>query len=530
MSSVQKVVCRFKQRRMLPHERGAPAEVVFEVSEGPNKGQRITSRIWKQSLLARVGDLARDAQVCVYLAPSAGGQQGFVKVIDVHAVRKPTVAQTVSAAADGGVPGSGLQRREPGLSVSRYAFEILSADTLGVDPYEDDAYAEDFIELCAEVLQRLRDPDAAGGGDDDGEEDFDLDDYDERFNVRFVVRGGKQGYRNAEPSESLQRAYELATAPGMNSETHISAYQYSQDAIEYQASHKGSIANYRAPVWSRWLTIDLDGENGVEDVLELARIIVAALARLGVPEKSLLVFFSGRRGIHIQFPSTLAGARPRLGFEAVAGHFCQLLADLALLARVPQESRDRRDAVAGFKATPLDWHLYSPNALVRAPNTLHSDSKRFKIRLSLEELLHNSADEIRALAQDIRTYLSPQWRYGACDLLARCWDMAEKIQAARSKRLESLGDGDRLIFQDTLDFIHHGAPAGTRANRLFRAAMNLLDFRCPRSLLFALLGPPAEMSGLSINEIRDQLHGACLRHERQSGGASDIDDDGDELI
>jgi hypothetical protein len=374
----------------------------------------------------------------------------------------------------------------------------------------------------------LRDPDAVIGGGDDGEEDYDLDDYDERFDVRFVVRGGKQGYRNAEDSESLQRAYELATAPGMNSETHISAYQYSQDVVSYQASQKGSIAKYRAPVWSRWITIDLDGENGVEDVLELARIIVAALARLGVPEKSLLVFFSGRRGIHIQFPSTLAGARPRLGFEAVAGHFCQLLADLAILACKPSGFDEWRDAAASFTAAPLDWHLYSPNALVRAPNTLHSDSKLFKVRLSLEELLHGSADEIRELAKDIRTYHSPQWRYGVRDLLASCWDMAEKIQAARSKRLESLRDGDRLIFQDTLDFVHHGAPEQTRASRLFRAAMNLLDFHCPRSLLFALLGPPAELSGLSITEIREHLHGACLRHERQSGGVNDIDDDEDD--
>src|SRR5690606_22592451 len=122
---------------------------------------------------------------------------------------------------------------------------------------------------------------------------FDLDDYVERFNLQFVVRGGKRGHRSAEDSESLLRAYATATAPGMNSETHISAYQCSQDAVAYQESHNGSLADYRDAVWTQWITIDLDGENGLEDVLELARIIVAAFACLGVPEKSLLVYFSG---------------------------------------------------------------------------------------------------------------------------------------------------------------------------------------------------------------------------------------------
>lgn len=531
MTAGQAILCRFKQRRMLSHERGAPAEVVFEVSEGPHRGQRITSRIWNRRVIARVGELARDAEVCVYLAPSGGHrQQGFVKVIDCHAVREPTVAQAVSAAADPVAARGGVARVATSLSVSQFATGILSADEFGVDSHEDDDHAGDFIELCSRVLKVLREPDAAIGNDEDGEEDFDLDEYVERFNLQFVVRGGKRGYRHAERSESLLQAYELATAPGMNSETHISAYQYPQDAVAYQESHNGSLADYRDEVWSQWITIDLDGENGVEDVLEPARIIVAGLARLGVPEKSLLVFFSGRRGIHIQFPSTLAGARPRLGFEAVAGHFCQMIADLAVLAHASTGHREPQETGADFKSVSLDWHLYSPNALVRATNTLHTDSELFKIRLSLEELLYKSGDEIRELAQDIRTYPSPQWRYGVCDLLADCWEMAETIQAASVNRLASLRDGDRRVFQDTLDFVHHGAPPGTRAKRLFRAAMNLLDFRCPRSLLFALLGPPAELSGLSLTEIRDQLHGACLLHERESGAVSDVDDDDDDEL
>lgn len=510
---------------MLITASGSPAEVVFEVEAGPRKGERITGRIWKPPLIERAGKLAFDDQVVVYLEPTKPGQRyGYRRIIDFHAAREPTVGLKM-AADNEPAPANGFGRPTCGRGLSPHrAAKILKAFAYGIDDETDDAEDADDVELFTRVLEALCALQGSAADDCD-EEDFELEDYSPTFHVQFHARGSKKGYRSPEKWEPLLAAYGRADpSRGLQAESHLSVYQYTADAISYQTSHHGSVAGYCGVVWSRWLTIDLDGDGGLEDVLDTARIIASTLCRLGVPRESLLIFFSGRRGIHIQFPSTVAGAEPQVGFERVAGHFCQLIADLAVLARGHAQP-GAAQVGTGFKPAVLDWGMYRPNAMLRAPNTKHPQTNLFKIRLSFDELVEKSADAIRELAASPRPFEMPAWQHPVTSLLSECWTLARTAAEQDADRLASVPHGEPRIFNDTLDFIHHGAPTGSRSRRLFRAALNLLQFRCPASLVLALLEPPAAMSGLTTEEIREQIFGACRHHERRPLSDFDCEED-----
>jgi hypothetical protein len=144
--------------------------------------------------------------------------------------------------------------------------------------------------------------------------------------------------------------------------------------------------------------------------------------------------------------------------------------------------------------------------------------------------MDESAERIRELAKKPRPFVMPPWRYPARGVLSDCWEYAVRVEATRTDRLAGACRRYRHIFNDTRDFLHHGAPEGTRSKRLFRAASNLLDFRCPVALLLALLGPPAAMSGLATEEIHEQIRGAVRHRERPVLSEMDDDEDGIDVL
>lgn len=527
------IACRFKQRRMLTAVKGCPAEVVFEVESGPCKGQRITTRIWSRGLITRAGQLSFDEQVLVYLAPVRPSQRhGYRRVIDFHDIQRPPVGEMSGVDAEprsrGAVEApSGIYGLRPHLAAKVMETFLNGVDVFDESDSDEDAILTDDIDLFARVLNALCAPDGVTPDERDEEEDFDLEDYASTFHVQFLVVNGKKGHRTPEKWEPLLTAYASADpSRRLHAEAHISVYQYTPDAISYQSSNKGSVAGYCGIVWSRWLTMELDGDGGLEDTLSTARTIVAALYRLGIPRDSLHIFFSGNRGIHIQFPSTVAGATPQVGFERVAGYFCQLIADLAVLAHRHAHYGEAQSDTP-FAPARLDQGMYSRNAMLRAPNTAHPDTGLFKVRLTPEELMGIHAEQIRDLAKKPRPFVLPPWQHPARGLLSDCWEHAVRAEKRSANRLETVSRGGRHIFNDTLAFLHHGAPEGTRTKWLFRAAVNLLEFRCPVPLLLALLGPPAEISGLTSEEIHEQIRGAVRYHEKHVLPRMEDDDDDD---
>jgi hypothetical protein len=260
----------------------------------------------------------------------------------------------------------------------------------------------------------------------------------------------------------------------------------------------GSIAGFTGIAYSPLLTFDIDGHDphggSAPAAAQQAAIrLVDRLVQLGVPADLLLVFFSGSKGFHVQFPSALAGAQPAVNFAAVAGHFCR--------------------EVAGHCGVTIDSAMYRTLQPLRSPNSRNEKSMLFKVRVSAEELRSLPIEEIEALAQSPRPFAPPGLIHEPIPGIAALWRQAVARALADAKPRVTPGDADddARIFRATWDFLLNGAEEGSRATELFKAAANLMDFASIEELVRALLTRPAVLSGLSPQEAASHIDGAVRR-------------------
>lgn len=316
------------------------------------------------------------------------------------------------------------------------------------------------------------------------------------FTSGFCRVGGKGGPLDLVQQEDALREYvacEAAVLTGVPG--FLSIYQYTSDLAIYVRENGGSLAKYRGRCWARWLAIDLDGDGtaaGLDRVLDDIRKLVGVLHALGVPAESIVVFFSGGRGAHLLWPSSVLAAAPKDGFEATAGVVCQAIASLA--------------------SVQIDINLYRPLASLRLPNTRHEETGLYKVVLLADELPGLNAASVKELAREPRPFVMPDWAVAPVMPLRDLWRLACGVEATARRRTAAVATGERRIFSDTFDLMVHGAPEGSRGTRFFKAAMNLLDIDCPEPLLYALLEPAARLSDYPMNEFMAQMVGAIAAH------------------
>jgi hypothetical protein len=274
---------------------------------------------------------------------------------------------------------------------------------------------------------------------------------------------------------------------------HIEKNNRRDEAVGKDA--RGSMAGFSGSVYSPLITFDIDrGDSSGSPDLEGARVdtsrLVAALIALGVPESSILVFFSGSKGFHVQFPSMLAGATPSRRFAAVAGEFCA--------------------AIAGSVGVVIDANMYRALQPLRAPNSLNEKTLLLKVRLSVEELNTLSIVDIQVLARTARPFSPPTLSCEPLSSLVGQWQRAEDCvtEAEVAKAERHVLREDTRIFRSTWDFLVNGAAEGSRATELYKAAANLMDFGSVESLARALLARPTELSSLAPHEAARHIDGA----------------------
>lgn len=359
----------------------------------------------------------------------------------------------------------------------------------------------------------------------------------------LLVVGGKAGEQSLCDADEVFARYARADADlRLDVPTHISVFQHSDDLALYERAHEGSVAGYHGIVWGRWFVVELDDQDGTTLRLDTCRNLVTALVRLGVAAEQILVFFSGSTGLQVMFPTMIAGTVPQTNYEYACGHVCQMLVDQAtrLLAPPPPPRRscgvvpplndglsagpvvdsggtkpryDARNAPAWHE--PIDWNLYKPNAMVRAPNTRHEASGLYKIRLTAEEVSTLDAGVIRQLAVSPRPFEPPGWLTVENGNLIDFWRYAAAVADSRPFAMAQVIDKGTWVYADTFDLMHNGAPEGTRSIRVFRAAVNLLQVGCSREAVYQLLSPAALMSGMPPGDVKHQLEGA-VRYLRKT--------------
>lgn len=295
-------------------------------------------------------------------------------------------------------------------------------------------------------------------------------------------------------------------------EQYASAFHYDRSLLAHLKANGGSSAGFAGPVWSTLLHFDLDADGDLGPALVAGRCLAATLLERypALGEDDLEVYFSGGRSIHIGLP-LLHRPDPGAEFNVV----CRTLA--VRLARLAGA-----DAVPGVT---FDLGNYDKVRLWRLINSRHAKTGLHKVRLSYGELLHWSADRIRAHAAEPKPFVLVDPPFVPESNLATDWrDAAEAVTRARHEvaRGATDGEGPDRLNRATLDFIRDGATVEDRHRLLFSAAANLGEFDCPPRLACALLMPPALDLGLSptdaVRQIECGLKRSAYREPERGAG------------
>jgi hypothetical protein len=291
---------------------------------------------------------------------------------------------------------------------------------------------------------------------------------------------------------------------------YLSTFTFTAGIGEHQAANDGaakargekqagSLAGYSGACFAPLLTFDTDcrnedGEPDPEGCHVSAVSLVAVLVELGVDPALILVFFSGSKGFHVQFPSMAVGATPAPDFHLVAKEFCSL--------------------VAGRAGVVIDESLYRVLQPFRAPNSRHEKTGLYKVALTVDELVDLPFEAIRDLARQPRPFAPPSCQCEPVPEIVALWRQAEA--AVRSKqshaaRLVDRGDDEASISRATWDYLINGAVPGTRAESHFKAAANLADFGSREELIHALMKRPAVLSGWPAREAAGHVNSALQR-------------------
>jgi hypothetical protein len=498
---------RVKSRRTISDRGSHAVEVTFACTAKHLAGRIVSGRFWGHVLIDRARALRQGqlVDVDVITQQSSRGKR-FTVVKDFRPAGNPTVVSFVSGICTGATGDSGTVHHEfgPAAVVTEHDQAKLEADMRelrerGIEP-------PPLPILDSAVLAEINGLIVAGPD----------------------PVGGKKGLRTLVAADEVFARYarvEASIQPELPA--HLSVFEYTDDLALYQRAHGGSVAGYRGIAWGRRCVADFDGPNGLADVLQPARSFATALVRLGIPHEQILTFFSGNRGVHVMFPSGVAGMAPQTNFEFAVGQFCQVIADQATImlnphtssprsdcrrdepqgGRMPAEVWDPRDEATWHE--PIDWNMYKPNAMLRAPNTRHEETGLYKVLLTLDEFHALDVDAIRQLAAAPRPFDPPAWKTTPLDALCSLYSYAVAFANSRTFAVTQSVDVGNWVYGDTFDFMRNGAPKLTRAKRLFRAAVNLLQVGCSRGAVYQLLSPAALMSGLSPTEISRQIDGAA---------------------
>jgi hypothetical protein len=315
---------------------------------------------------------------------------------------------------------------------------------------------------------------------------------DNALTYGFRIVGGCQNERRLVDWPAAFSAYCLCEGRAeVHREAYLSAFCFGT-AFRDQLASTGSPRGYAGECWSRWLWFDIDRDE-LHDATAAGRKLVAGLQnRYALDADELLVFFSGKKGLHIGLPLAICGwPPPSPAFNHVCRRLAETLADLA--------------------GVRVDASVYDAVRPFRAPNSRHPRTGLYKRRVAVDELMLLNAGRLAELASEPEPFdlpPSPNCNRQAVD----DWSAAAlAIQQQAAVATQRAVDGRATLNRATLEFIREGATTGDRHRLTFSAAANLAEFGCSFELAYALLSEAALDSGLSPADVRRQIQ-CGLKH------------------
>lgn len=264
-----------------------------------------------------------------------------------------------------------------------------------------------------------------------------------------------------------------------------------------------------------YLSIDRDGDVGT--ALSSARKLVGKLYDcFSVSPRLLTLYYSGNKsfyiGLHQALFGSFAPAHVLPGqLKTLSGLLVATCYGLSL--DTVQHLEGGTLAAGGHYFADVDTSIYRPGQLLRAPNSRHGISGRYKVPLYASELMSASLQQLQALARRPRTDFSPPPHLAsepAITPLADLWKEAQGYEVAGQTTLAPPPDADFF------------APpaAASRSSTLYHQACRLFDSSTLAPAHVARLVEALNASGtapLPVADVR-QLVMAAAYKAGESGG------------
>ncbi len=131
---------------------------------------------------------------------------------------------------------------------------------------------------------------------------------------------------------------------------------------------------------------------------ESIKLIDFFIQELDLKPSDIWVYFSGKKGFHVLINSVALGITPNSNLHKIFKHIAGYLR-----FRLGKADETNPDQVEPLKS--IDLVVYTKTRMLRLPNSIHADTRLFKIELSLEELRTKTLGEIKVLARTPRKVL-----------------------------------------------------------------------------------------------------------------------------
>jgi hypothetical protein len=164
---------------------------------------------------------------------------------------------------------------------------------------------------------------------------------------------------------------------------------YSDELLTYMSAQQSAptIAGYEGKVWAPFFPIDLDHPDLLPALEAARRLTTFLLERWQIDPPAMQIYFSGSKGFHLMLDTRVFGkVLPSKNLPLI---FDSLRRHLAL--EIPEPYRGT-----------VDLAIKDRVRLLRLPNTIHEQSKLYKVSLNWDELQRLSAAEIRHCARTVR--------------------------------------------------------------------------------------------------------------------------------
>jgi hypothetical protein len=200
--------------------------------------------------------------------------------------------------------------------------------------------------------------------------------------------------------------------------------------------------HYQGPLY-----FEFDSDNPTDALPDIRRCLSIIEVEYGCPLEALHVWHSGGRGFHGTIPPIVMGAE--------AGH-----------PRLPHIYGAMIDQLFPPSVAPLlDRSIYSggKGRMWRLPNRRRSDTKRYKVPLSMREVLHQPYADLDALTLHPRkgVFWPPDEDLSPCPGLVQLYEVtATAIEQASARQptrgyVESRTDGDVDVLLSRCAFARH---------------------------------------------------------------------------